>query len=112
MRVTNLKMSFLYRQILLKREDHYTEVETNVLVGIYLMNNKYLRCSGNSLFKYLSTVHRTPYKKSLLQTIRKFNQHGIVRIIGKGACVKIYITMDGNLYLSSLEKKLAAERID
>jgi len=106
MRVTNLKRSFFFRQILLKREDYYTEVETNVLIGIYLMNNKYLRCSGNTLFKFLSAVHRTPYKKTLLITLKKFKQEGMINKNGKGLSTKIYLTLKGTLYLIELEEKL------
>ena len=104
MRVTNLKRSFLFRQILLKREDHYTEVETNVLIGIYLMNNKYLRCSCNTLFKYLSSVHRTPYKKTLLLTLKKFRQEGMINKNGKGLTTKIHLTLKGELHLYELER--------
>lgn len=111
MRVTNLKRSFLCRKILLKREDHYTEVETNVLVGIYLMNNKYLRCSGNTLFKYLSTVHRTPYKKTLFITLKKFKQDGMINKNGKGL-TKIYLTLKGELHLFELERLIMKVRFE
>ena len=104
MRVTNLKRSFLFRKILLKREDHYTEVETNVLIGIYVMNNNYLRCSCNTLFKYLSSVHRTPYKKTLLLTLKKFRQEGMINKNGKGLTTKIHLTLKGELHLYELER--------
>lgn len=106
MKITHLKRSFLFRKILLKEWQHYTEVETNVMVGIYIMNETGERCSCNTLFTHLSAVHRTPYKKTLLATLRKFKQEGIIRLISKGPGTKIRLTMDGTLYLLGLEKKL------
>ena len=106
MRLTQLKRIFLFRYILNKQFDHYTEVDTNVLMGIFVMEEKCERCSCNTLFKYLSNVHRTPYRKNLLLTIRKFKQDGVIRILGKGAGTRIYLTMDGRLYLYALEQNL------
>ena len=109
MRATNLKRSFLFRYILLKQWRHYTEVETNVLIGIHLMNQKSERCSCNTLFKYLSKVHRTPYKKKLLFILRKFKEDGMIRILGKGPGTKIKLTTDAILHLFQLEEKLRGE---
>ena len=106
MKFTHLKRSFLFRKILLEEWPHYTEVETNVLIAIYLMNCDLERCSCNTLSAYLSKVHRTPHKKTLLATLRKFKQEGITRVTGKGPGTRIYLTMDGTLYLIGLEKKL------
>lgn len=106
MKITQLKRSFLFRYILLKQWQHYTEVETNILMGIYLMNTSFKRCSCNTLFEYLSKVHRTPYKKALLSTLRKFKQEGLIRVLGKGPGTKIHLTNDANLYLLRLEEKL------
>ena len=106
MKATQLKRSFLFRHVLLKQWEHYTEVETNVLIGICLMNNSSERCSCNTLFEYLSKVHRTPYKKTLLSTLRKFKQEGMIRVLGKGPGTKIHLTTAANLYLFELERKL------
>lgn len=106
MRATQLKRSFYYRYVLRKEYKPYTEVETNVMVGIYIMNETGERCSCNTLFAYLSKVHRTPYKKTLLATLRKFKQEGIIRVISKGPGTKIHLTIQGTLYLLGLEEKL------
>ena len=106
MKFTHLKRSFLFRKILLKEWPHYTEVETNVLIAIYLMKCDLERCSCNTLSAYLSKVHRTPHKKTLLATLRKFKQEGVIRKIGKGPGTKLHLTMDGNLYLMRLEDKV------
>ena len=106
MKLTHLKQSFLFRNILLKEWPHYTEVETNVLIAIYLMNCDLERCSCNTLCAYLSKVHRTPHKKTLLATLRKFKQEGVIRKIGKGPGTKIHLTMDSIIYLSNLEKSI------
>ena len=110
MKTTNIKRAFLFRHVLNKEWPHYTEVQTNVMIGICLMNEKYDRCSCNTLIDYLNKVHRTPYRKSLLSTIRKFKEDGIVRIYGKGAGTKIHLTTEGQLYLSRLEEKLKRVR--
>ena len=106
MKITHLKRSFLFRKILLKEWQHYTEVETNVMVGIYIMNEIGERCSCNTLFAHLSAVHRTPYKKTLLATLRKFKQDGVIRVTSKGPGTKIHLTMDGTLYLLNLERRI------
>jgi len=106
MKFTYLKRSFLFRKILLKEWQHYTEVETNVMVGIYIMNETGERCSCNTLFAHLSAVHRTPYKKTLLATLRKFKQDGVIRVTSKGPGTKIHLTMDGTLYLLNLERRI------
>lgn len=112
MKVTQLKRTFLFRYVLLKQWQHFTEVETNILIAIYLMNIKCERCTCNILFKYLSKYHRTPYRKTLLFTIRKFKQDGMIRIIGKGAGIKIHLTIDGNLYLMRLEEKIRGVKLN
>ena len=109
MKFTHLNRSFLFRKILLKEWPHYTEVETNVLIAIYLMNCNLERCSCNTLSEYLSMVHRTPHKKTLLATLRKFKREGVTRVTGKGPGTKIHLTMDGNLYLYRLEEKVSRE---
>lgn len=108
MKITNIKRVFLFRYVLNKEWPNYTEVQTNVMIGIYLMNQKFERCSCNTLIDYLSKVCRTPNKKTLLSTIRKFKEDDIVRIYGKGAGTKIKLTTDGELYLTRLEEKLKA----
>ena len=106
MKAIQLKRFFLFRFILLKLWPHYTEVETNILIGIYLMNCDFERCSCNTLSAYLSKMHRTPHKKTLLATLRKFKQDGVTRITGKGRGTNNHLTMDGTLYLARLEEKL------
>ena len=106
MKFTQLKRSFLFRNILFKDWQNYSEVEINVVIGIYSMNYEFKRCSSNTLFRYLSKLHRTPYKKTLLATLRKFKQEGVIRVTGKGPGTKIHLTMDGTLYLSRIEEKL------
>ena len=110
MKITYLKRSFFFRRVLAKGWPKYSEVETNVMIGIYLMNNSFERCSCNTLFAYLSKVHRTPYKKTLLATLRKFKQEGIIRVSCKGPGTKIHLTMEGTLYLIRLEEKLRRVR--
>ena len=106
MRLTQLKRIFLFRYVLSKQFDHYTEVETNVLMGIFAMEEKCERCSCNTLLEYLSKMHRTPYKKTLLLTIRKLKENGMIRSINKGPATKIHTTLKGLLHLMELEKKL------
>ena len=106
MKPTQLKRVFLFRSILNKQYGNYTEVEINIITAIYLMNEKNLRCSGNTLFTYLSAIHRTPSKKSLLFTIRKLKEREMIRVIGKGAGLKINLSLQGKIYLMDLEGKL------
>lgn len=106
MRATQLKRSLIFRFILLNKIDHFTEVETHTLIAIYLMNIDYQRCSGNTLFKYLSKIHRTPYRKRLLLTLRNFKETGIIRLSGKGPGTNLFLTEHGKQYLFDLERKL------
>lgn len=106
MKTIQLKRSFLFRHILVKQWNQYSEVETNVLIGIFLMNEGLERCSCNTLFEYLAKVRRTPYKKKLLATIRKLKSDGMVRILRKGPGTNMLLTTDGKLYLIDLEEKL------
>lgn len=108
---TELKRHFLFRKILNKELNHYTEVETNILIGIYIMNIEHNRCSGNTLFNYLSKINRTPYKKKLLLTIRKFKQEGMIKKFGKGAGTNILLTLEAKLNLFRLEEKMRRVRI-
>ena len=110
MKFINLKQSFLFRSILLKEGQHYTEVETNVLIAIYLMNCNLERCSCNTLSAYLLKVHRTPHRKTFLATLRKFKQDGVIRQMGKGRETNMNLTMDGTLYLYRLEGKVSMVR--
>jgi len=111
MRATELKRNLLFRKVLNKEFNHYSEVETNILISIYFMNIQYERCSGNSLFKYLSKINRTPYKKKLLLAIRKFKQEGMIKVNGKGASTNILLTQDAKLILFRLEEKVRRVRI-
>jgi hypothetical protein len=112
MRATQLKRILLFRKILNKEVDHYTEVETNILIGIYIMNIEHKRCSGNTLFNYLSKINRTPYKKKLLLTIRKFKQEEMIRTFGKGAGTNILLTLEAKLILFRLEEKMRSVRFN
>lgn len=103
----HLKRYLVFRSILMKEFDHYTERELNVLICIDVMAMKEEHCSRNNMFKYLSELHRTPYKKTFLSTIRKFINAGMIRVAGKGANTKIVLTIEGNLHLLRLEEKLS-----
>jgi hypothetical protein len=106
MQTDHLYRNLLYRYSLKKQFVIYSEFETNVLFGIYVMNRQFQRCSGNTLFKYLSQIHRTPYKKSLLAAIRKFKSDGCIRATGKGSGANIHLTEFGKQHLSELEERL------
>lgn len=106
MRATQLKRSLLFRYVLMKQFDHYSEVETHILTSIYLMNVDHKRCSGNTLFKYLSKIHRTPSKKKLLLIVKKFKEQERVRRYGKGPGTNLVLTEHGKQYLFDLERKL------
>lgn len=110
MEPTQLQRVFLFRSVLNKQYHKYTEVETNIMIGIYLMNKKGEKCSGNTLFVYLSKIHRTPSKKGLLATIRKLNAQEMLRITSKGAGLKIHLRLDGINYLKELEGSLRKVR--
>ena len=112
MRATELKRTLLFRKVLNREFHHYSEVETNILISIYFMNMQYNRCSGNSLFKYLSKINRTPYRKNLLFTIRKFKHQGMIKVNGKGAGTNIILTQNAKLILFRLEEKLRRVRFN
>lgn len=112
MNTTQLKRLFLFRVILTKQFENYSEVETNVLIAIYLMNKQFKRCTGNTLLDYLSAIHRTPYKKRLLGTIRRLKTDGMIRLVGKGASSKIVLTLEGDLYLIRLEERMRKIRFN
>ena len=106
MRATQLKRALLLRYILMKHIDHYSEVETYILMCIYFMNNNYERCSCNTLFIKLSKIHRTPYKKKLLLIVRNFKEKDLVRCLGKAAGTNLVLSQRGKLHLFELERKL------
>lgn len=108
MTITHLRRSFLFRVALNKTINTHTELETNFLIGIYLMNKDLKRCSGNSLYKLLSNVYRMPDKKKMLGMIRSFKSKGLVHISGNGASTSITLTQDAKQFLFDLEKKLKA----
>jgi hypothetical protein len=111
MQADQLYRNLLYRHALRKQVNRYTEFEINVLIGIYVMNTQFRRCSGNMLFKYLSEIHRMPYKKNLLATIRKFKSDDMIRVIGNGAGTNIRLTEYGRQYLFELEEKLKGIKV-
>lgn len=111
MNPTQLNRIFFFRTILSEEFNKYSEVETNVLIGIYLMNKKYERCSSKTLSEFLSKIHRTPNKKTLLASIRKFKMEDMIRICRAGQGIKMHLTMHGILYLFELEKKLKMLRV-
>ena len=102
MRATQLKRSRLFRYVLMKQFDHYSEVETYILMSIHLMNNQGKRCSCNTLFTYLSKIHRTPYKKKLFMIIKNLKEQGRIRGLGKGRGANLVITEYGRQYLFHL----------
>jgi len=106
MQADQLYRNLLYRQALRKQFNSYTEFETNILIGIYVMNAQAMRCSGNTLFNYLATIHRTPYKKNLLATLRKFKKEDRIRGNNAGAGTNIRLTEFGKQYLFDLEERL------
>lgn len=110
MEPTQLKRIFLFRSILQKKDNHYTEVETNIMIAIYLMSKKLERCSGNTLFVYLSKIYRTPSKKKLLATIRKLKEKEMIEVTSKGAGLKIHLRIKGVNYLMELEDNLRRVR--
>lgn len=90
----------------MKQRDHYSEVETYILLCIFIMNNNGVRCSCNTLFKKLSKIHRTPYKKKLLLIVRNFKEQDLIRVLGKGAGTNLVLSQQGKLHLFDLEEKL------
>ena len=60
------------------------QIEAHILVCIFIMNNNGERCSCNTLFKKLSKIHSTPYKKKLLLIVRNFKEQDLIRVFGKG----------------------------
>ena len=106
MRATQLKRALLFRYVLNKQRDHYSEVETYILLCIFMMNNSGERCSCNTLFKKLAKIHRTPYKKKLLSIVRKFKEQDLIRSFGKGPGTNLVLSQQGKLHLFDLEEKL------
>ena len=106
MTATQLKRSLLFRYILIKQFDHYSEVETHILISIYLMNNDGKRCSCNTLFAFLSKIHRTPYKKKLILILKKLKEQDRIKSFGKGSGTNLIITEYGRQYLFHLERKI------
>lgn len=106
MTTTQLKRALLFRYVLNKYFDHYTEVETYILISIYIMNTQGKRCSCNTLFTYLSKIHRTPYKKKMLLIVKNFIEQGRIRVLGKGPGTNLVLTEYGKQYLIHLEKKM------
>ena len=106
MRATQLKRALLFRYVLNKQRDHYSEVETYILLCIFMMNINGERCSCNNLFKKLSKIHRTPYKKKLLLIVRNFKEQDLVRSFGKGAVTYLVLSEQGKQHLFDLEEKL------
>jgi hypothetical protein len=76
------------------------------------MNKQLKRCTGNTLLDYLSAIHRTPYKKTLLATLRRLKMDGMIRVVGKGTGSKIVLTLEGDLYLIRLEERLRKIRFN
>lgn len=110
MRIIQLTRCLLFRYVLKKQVESYTEVEINILVCIYLMNNQAKRCSCNTLINYLSKLNRTPSRKKLLYTLRRFKDEGIVRVFGKGPGTNVLLTTLGKIYLNELEDELKGIR--
>jgi len=106
MQAVQLYRNLIFRYALRKQYLSYTEFETNILIGIYIMNTHAKRCSGNTLFIYLSKIHRTPNKKNLLATVRKFKTDGMIRVLSKGVGTNIRVTEFGKQYLHELEERL------
>ena len=103
MKINNLTKCFLFRLALRKTIDYYSEREINFLIGIFLMNKNAKRCSGNTLFTYLSKVYRTPDKKYMLSVLRKFKSEDLIRVLIKGPGTNIVLTEYGKQHLSDLE---------
>ena len=105
-RAIQLKRIFLFREVLKDHDGHYSEKETQILIAIYLMGESCIRCSGYTLFKKISKVHRTSQKKGLLIIIKKFKSDGMVRSTGS----KIELSLKGKLHLLELERLLGKVR--
>ena len=106
MRATQLKRALLFRYVLMKQIAHYSEVETYILLCIFMMNNNGERCSCNTLFRKLAKIHRTPYKKKLLLIVRNFKEQDLVRSFGKGAGTNLVLSQRGKQHLFDLEEIL------
>lgn len=104
------KRVFLFRSVLNKQYNPYTEVETNIMIAIYSMGKKLERYSGNTLFVYLSKIYRTPSKKNLLATIRKLKKKEMIEVTSKGAGLKIHLRIKGVNYLMELENNFRRVR--
>ena len=106
MKLLNIKRALFYRHLVLKQWDHYSELETNILLAIFLMNEDAKRCSSNTLFCYLSKIRRTPYKKKFLIILKQFKSKELIRVFGKGRTVNMVLTLEGKLHLYDLEKRV------
>lgn len=110
MNITNLKRQLFFKYALNKYEDHFSEMESNILIAIHLMNSHSERCSSNTLILFLKKIKHTPRKQNLLKVIRKFKQKELVRGYGKRNGTNILLTIEGNKYLHGLEHQLRRAR--
>lgn len=111
MKTTQLTRCLLFRSALQKQINPLTEKETFILICISVMNDQHCRCSGNTLFRYLSKIHRTPSRKDLLSIIRKFKAPDgqddlMIRELGTGPGKNYLLTEGGKRHLFELGKKL------
>ena len=110
MNITNLKRQLFFKYALNRYADHFSEMESNILIAIFLMNAHYERCSCNTLTLFLSKIKHTPRKQNLIITIKKFKQLDFVRVYGKRNATNILLTTEGNKYVQGLEKQLRRSR--
>jgi len=88
-----------------------TDKEIYLLIAIFIFNKQYRRCSGNTLFKYLSGIHRTPSRKDMFSIIRKFKKNNgqapaMIIELGVGPGKNYLLTEGGKQYLFELERRL------
>ena len=76
------------------------------MICIYEFNEREELCTRTTIFEYLSTIHRTPYKKKLLATIRKFKNDEMIIITKRGREFHIRIGIHGYLFLSRVDSEL------
>ena len=105
-KLTRLNRVLLLRKFLMRQYEQYTEAEVNLMICIYEMNEREECCTRKTIFEFLSKIHRTPYKKKLLATIRKFKKDEMIRITKRARVSHIEIGIHGYLFLSRVDSEL------
>ena len=76
-----------------------------------MMNDKYQRCSPNTIFIYLKTIHPRAAQKNQLSHVRLLKREGMIQITGPGPGTDIILKMDGLAFLFEIETELRKIRL-